>query len=1806
MSTPIATPPQAKANSRVVGNRHTVASVVDDIKIDAAGWQVPPQGEWTTVRRHITNERAKPPIPAIENTPPVKKVWRETAKSRAQRVETRRRQSFLDSLMYGRGWATPAHRLENPKLVDGNEPSTPTGFGHAFREPTGYDSEPDVVTPSQTKLQVRILTPIEVVKKRSDVSRRRSLKKRCVQLSAGSVPRPLPDVSKEEAARPVVKAHSNPKDQGSLVTPNPFQPLTERDAEERGPGYVTCHSSRGTTFVDSSANRTMTVKMRTYNIVKSGFLGIARKYVSESALQPIIGVLHNTDEEFSVHLPVTCVSELGSWWINRVPSVDNYTCFVEFARRWCKRIDFATPEMEEDVLIYGTYLAFITRINERADVTRRSRGLVFTRTAKKCLAIGALTCASSAMPMAMAASALTSGGIAMHVATPIAVAATALATVVCAAAIKCALPWFAHDLAHVVKSEPIASTNPTCGVPPPIAGSRLVVCDPPKAHDQIKAIAAYPTGVCLAGYEPTVLSTNQDAVVTALGVRCLAEPAVGCRKDFIAWTDKYWEVVIARVFDLHIPQDVKEQDDIVQDWIDTSGSSPSVKARVALEWAAFRADGYHMHTPLPAQLAWELTKRDVSVKNETILKDDSAKPRQILACSPQFVAIIAPFVKRLTGLIKKKLASGSLIFAPGLNESEISRLVSEREWDNRANGDFNSYDSNQGPDMGDSEIRKFTRYGLPVAGRQLMRAGLVVHGGSRTGVKFTSPYKRNSGDPHTTLMNTVWNLLAQAYVYCRARDCHPKEMDVLFIAGGDDFQLNYNGTRIDFEAGLASLGLPATVKHVDHLNQVEFLSCRLTRTSRGWRFIPMVGRMFTKLSFSVRANPHNCLQILRGAALGFEASFAASPPGAAIIATYLRLTQGVEPITTRAETWKMKHSHTGQATAETWDDLFSQYGWTRELQSCLERDLSSITEAGVTVHSASLEVLVDRDSLRKICLEPKPSDSDQSDSHVDYFVALPNRNQVVVQAPPISSVETIVKLAFIKYKVAATNLDNFRFMAAGRPIEATSVCETRSLEVVPKLIGGITLVDVRTPQPVDDCFFVDHLISLPGVRPVVVRALPMCPVIELVQIAFARTGANWSASNFRYACNGRPINLTDSAFGISIEVIPKMLGGSSVSLFAGIVSKIPALLHQAMSRLPPVVTEATVEAAVSEAWDQWFLLEESKCSDTIIEVPKTQANLTVKTPRQIMVELSGHRKTVDITGDFSYADVFAISHGVPLSVLPRLMPKRGSRVVEWRDNCEGDFDVFVRGHGGSNSNVTTGNRIMDQICGELGITPQGKAAITAIADPFHDTPLPDYCGFPDNDESPALQQVVQSTYIVTVPSGIEGNWDCHFANLPWINANSSGTLTETSYGTGFFNFQSGGSSGTQLSGLMYDAVASGTITYQAGSSTPTNLDHADTAPYTIENWRQVATGFKVINTTSELYKQGAVTVYRSPFPTRSSKSTTCFYNIATSGAGAVNVGWADAVEAQAPPATIAQAIKLVGSKQWEAKEGCYVVSTTNSTDMAVGNDNTAVILEFAASTRSAIGLTLSGQQPIPTGGWQFTAVYAAGMGLTDFNLSGAYFTGLSNQTTLQVSLMRYYERFPSATVDSDQALVVLAKPSCRFDPTALEAYSAMLRHMPTGVPARMNGLGDWFREAAETVRDIVSPVLSAIPLPMAQMGASILNGVGKNLVSKYTPPGAPVAIARQLNNTIQEEKREERALTRAVRGGQPRARPNRASTRDVRSFQATAPGAAWVPNAGPATLLPSSGGTTVRVGTTMRRRRKPKRTATQPVVYNYS
>jgi len=245
------------------------------------------------------------------------------------------------------------------------------------------------------------------------------------------------------------------------------------------------------------------------------------------------------------------------------------------------------------------------------------------------------------------------------------------------------------------------------------------------------------------------------------------------------------------------------------------------------------------------------------------------------------------------------------------------------------------------------------------------------------------------------------------------------------------------------------------------------------------------------------------------------------------------------------------------------------------------------------------------------------------------------------------------------------------------------------------------------------------------------------------------------------------------------------------------------------------------------------------------------------------------------------------------------------------------------------------------------------------------------------------------------------------------------------------------------------------------------------------------------------------------------------------GTNALSLGFQDVLRTVAPPDTPNTALLLEGSRQWKAKEGCYCVGTLNSSELPTGINNCGVVVGLSPTDSMYATYPTAVSNPVNSGTVSIPSSPAFGLtiigspeaNMTKFNHFGAYFSGLSASTTLQVNAIYIVERFPTA---QETDLVVLAKPSCRADDAAIQLYSEVSRMMPVGVPQRMNGLGEWFSDAVSAASDFLSPVLSAIPHPYAQMAGNALK-TGSSIMKKivggqeqpagkiYTPTGATKA-----------------------------------------------------------------------------------------------
>lgn len=385
---------------------------------------------------------------------------------------------------------------------------------------------------------------------------------------------------------------------------------------------------------------------------------------------------------------------------------------------------------------------------------------------------------------------------------------------------------------------------------------------------------------------------------------------------------------------------------------------------------------------------------------------------------------------------------------------------------------------------------------------------------------------------------------------------------------------------------------------------------------------------------------------------------------------------------------------------------------------------------------------------------------------------------------------------------------------------------------------------------------------------------------------------------------------------------------------------------------------------------------------------------------------------------------------------------------------------------------------LDRLEKSSGLSHDGRNWLITAADPFHDTDIRP-TGFPDVNCSGSVVQLVKQQITISCPNSVTaGTWDVNIRNAPWWISSPISRLNTV---RNKFDLTNGVSALTACGGIVADAGPTGNpLNIGAGAATttlPLNNTYFDGPA------RVVACGFEVTNTTAEIYRQGSVTVYRQPQPGASAYTGYFVTNIGTGTEAAKEA--ITCYKRKDSPYYVADAQILSGSRTWNAAEGSYSILTMTDVGL-LENDQTPCCYDLRSAdgnTSQLAGLTGIGTYPVPI---LFNE--------SPYSMVGAFYTGLSLQTTLTLTVHYYIERFPTS-LNAD--LVVLAAPSPKYDPVALELYSHMLGAMPPGVMVKENGLGQWFTDLIAEVAPMAADALSAIPHPFAQVAAQGARAAGR-------------------------------------------------------------------------------------------------------------
>ncbi len=423
--------------------------------------------------------------------------------------------------------------------------------------------------------------------------------------------------------------------------------------------------------------------------------------------------------------------------------------------------------------------------------------------------------------------------------------------------------------------------------------------------------------------------------------------------------------------------------------------------------------------------------------------------------------------------------------------------------------------------------------------------------------------------------------------------------------------------------------------------------------------------------------------------------------------------------------------------------------------------------------------------------------------------------------------------------------------------------------------------------------------------------------------------------------------------------------------------------------------------------------------------------------------------------------------------------------------------------------VARSERILARLAEQTNLTAPAVEFLKVALDPFHDTPT-NCTGIPNGTLGNSVVQCIKKSVTINAPPNVVTagvTWDCHVKLLPFTSNDAQPLM--------FMNCRAQAkSNAVTLSTTTQPYRPVGPINivcYPTGDSTEysnsfqagiaTDSNHTTTNLFLDGNfsngiYRVCGQGFEVLNTTATLYTQGMATCYRTPVPSLEVSNTiTCFNQTdATTIKGQFA---APVLVIPGPPTSVNEALSLPNTKQWLAKEGCYVVGRFNDlSEHSLNNSYIQPWIQKGYDSTIEYGY-MPEPKPTTTIG-SYDILGSREIQWANMDISGAFFTGLHPNSTLTVNWNIYIERFPSR---QEADLVVLAKPTPEYCPMALELYKAISMDLPVGVMQKENGLGDWFRDAVSTVSEIVSPVMSMIPHPVAQTIGKVA-GVAGNLTRR--------------------------------------------------------------------------------------------------------
>jgi hypothetical protein len=299
--------------------------------------------------------------------------------------------------------------------------------------------------------------------------------------------------------------------------------------------------------------------------------------------------------------------------------------------------------------------------------------------------------------------------------------------------------------------------------------------------------------------------------------------------------------------------------------------------------------------------------------------------------------------------------------------------VLEEDW-TVIEDDISTFDSSVCEEFCEFEVWVAKKFGASEAIIKLMRANNQTHGTTLLGGKYWMPGGRKSGDPFTTLFNSMLNSLMHSFIIHKEHGWNIKQIKkkVRMLVAGDDNLMTINGRAVDFVPHMKKLGFKSEAIIRGDLHEAEFCSCRLYKVGGKFVFGPMPGKVLSKIGF-INSPPLDVSResLMKGVAIGLLRVCPYLPPIQTVANRILQLTEGYDAYRGYAtrfkeEFWDMHFtdmSNFDQSfNPEVYSSLYNTYGWTIEHQQLLEQEMSSFQFDDWISSTSVLNILFERDT----------------------------------------------------------------------------------------------------------------------------------------------------------------------------------------------------------------------------------------------------------------------------------------------------------------------------------------------------------------------------------------------------------------------------------------------------------------------------------------------------------------------------------------------------------------------------------------------------------------------------------------------------------------------------------------------------------------------------------------------------------------------------------------------------------------------------------------------------------------------------